>query len=64
LAGVLLFYQLRRRRRRNVGAVGAAGCCGAQRRPTVKGARKSPWPIRPTGGKERVALRFCPTLIE
>ena len=51
MAGVLLFYQLRRRRRRNVGAVPV----GAAAEPSngLKGARKSPWPIRPTGSKVR-----------
>ena len=49
LAGVLLFYQLRRRRRRNVGAVGAA----AEPSGGLKGVRKSPWRIQPTGSKVR-----------
>ena len=49
LAGVLLFYQLRRRRRRNVGALGVA----AEPSGGLKGARKSPWRIRPTGSKVR-----------
>ena len=51
-AGVLRFYQMRRRRRRDVGA-GGVDAGAAKPSEGLECATERPWPIRPLGSKVR-----------